>query len=254
MKTLYNYIMEAREYFNPKFGPEEVKVLFTGMAEEDEFDEELLRMICPAGMDPDTVNAILTAYFYSKSGMGGKVTDAGCEKFLDMIRRQPVERIKRIVGAGSEGMIYDIGDGKILKVIFDTDFLGSNIRMIKSFRGMIGKKFRTLPNVYKVTDTYIIREDVKPSTLKCVKYYTVATTKYPGLESVGKTLERAVADNERSVVEPLVPEEAREVMDWLYDLRGELDTIGVKVERNFGDFKSANLGETKDGRVVYFDW
>ena len=254
MKTLYEYVTEAREYFNPKFGLEEVKVLFAGMAEDDEFDEEILRMICPAGMDLDTIDAILTAYFYSKSGMGGKVTDAGCEKFLDMIKHQPVERIKRIVGAGGEGMIYNIGDGKVLKVIFDTDFLGSNAKMIKSLRSMVGKTFRTLPNVYKVTDTYIIREDVKPTTSKCANYYTVATTKYPNLESVGKTLERAVADNQRSVVEPLVPEEARGVMDWLYDLRDELDAIGVKVEHNFGDFRPANLGETKDGRVVYFDW
>lgn len=256
MKTLFDYIVEAREYFNPEFGLEEIKALFTSIEQDDEFDEEILNILCPAGMNVNALDAILTAYFYSKSGMAGKVTDAGCQKFLDMIKKQPVDRIKRILGAGGEGMIYDIGNNRILKVFFDTDFLGDMVRNLKSLKSMVGKHFETLPDIYKVTDTYLIRENVVPATKKCLKYYSIATTKYPGLEDVGGTMERGFARGEYYTVNTAVPKtkDVQEVRKWLLALRKDLASIGINIERNYGDFKPANLGETKDGRVVYFDW
>lgn len=256
MKTLLDYILEAREYFNPDVELEDVMLLFTSMAKDDEFDETLLSMMCPAGIDEDTLDAILTAYFFSKSGMGGKVTKEGCQKFLDMVKKQPLERIKRILGAGSEGMIYNIGDGKVLKMIFDTDFLGDRTKQVNAYKSMVGKKFKTLPNVYKATDEYIIRDNVSPSTKKCMQYYSIATTKYPGLEDVGGTMEKGFARGKIYDVNMAVPKtkDVQEVRKWLLALRSELAAIGINIEMNYGDFKPANLGETKDGRVVYFDW
>lgn len=256
MKTLIDYILEAREYFNPEIDIDDVMLLFTGMAEDDEFDETLLGAYCPAGMDESTLDAILTAYFYSKSGMGGKVTKEGCQKFLDMIKKQPVDRIKRILGAGGEGMVYNLGDNKVLKVMFDTDFMGDKSRYIKTYKSMVGKHFETLPDIYKVTDDYIIREEVRPDTTKCRNYYRIATTKYPGLEDVGGTMERGFARGNTYDVNVAVPKtkEVQEVRKWLLSLRKDLSSIGINIRMNYGDFKSANLGETKDGRVVYFDW
>lgn len=256
MKTLLDYIREAREYFNPEFGIEEVKTLFMGMYDDDEFDDVLLKNLCPHNMDVRALDAILTAYFYSKTGMGGKVTDETCRKFLDMIHKQPVDRIKRILGAGGEGMVYDLGNNRILKIIFDTDFVGSNTQTLATYRRMVGKYYKTLPNIYKVTKNFIIRENVEPATTKCRKYYEVATTRYPGLEKFGGTMERCFALGKADVFDTVVPKtkETEEVGKWLLDLIADLESIGTSIEGNLGDFKPANLGETKDGRVVYFDW
>lgn len=260
MKTLLDYIFEAREYFNPEVELEDVMLLFTSMAKDDEFDETLLSMMCPAGIDEDTLDAILTAYFFSKSGMGGKVTKEGCQKFLDMVKKQPLERIKRILGAGAEGMVYDLGDNKVLKimfdVLFDVNLLGERTRHINAYKSMVGKHFKTLPDIYKVTDNYIIRENVKPATTKCREYFRIATTKYPGLEDVGGTMERGFARGKLYDVNIAVPKtkKVQEVRKWMITLRSELAAIGIKIVTNYGDLKPDNLGETKDGRVVYFDW
>lgn len=256
MKTLLDYILEAREYFNPEVELEDVMLLFTSMAKDDEFDETLLSMMCPAGIDENTLDAILTAYFFSKSGMGGKVTKEGCQKFLDMVKKQPLERIKRILGAGGEGMVYNLGDNKVLKMMFDVDFLGDRDKYIATCKSMIGKHFETLPDIYKVTGDYVIREDVKPATAKCKEYYKIATTRYPGLEEIGGTMEKGFARGKIYDVNMAVPKtkDVQEVRKWLLALRRDLKAIGINIEVNYGDFKPANLGETKDGRIVYFDW
>ena len=253
MKTLFEYISESREYLNPEFGIEEVRVLFTGMADDDEFDEELLAGLCPPGMSTNTLGAILSAYFYSKSGMGGKVTDETCQKFLDMIRKQPVDRIKRILGAGGEGMVYDIGNNRVIKVIFDTNFVGNRDETINQFRRMKGKHFTTLPEVYKVTDNYIIREAIDVYTKKVKDFYTLCCS------HVGKgllSLECMVAQHREAeaLQNESISKEQKQTIEWLVTCREELKSIGYKVSGNFGDFRLANIGETKDGKIVYFDW
>ena len=256
MKTLIDYILEAREYFNPEVELEDVMLLFTSMAKEDEFDETLLNMFCPPSIDINTLDNILTAYFFSKSGMNGKVTKDGCQKFLDMVKKQPLERVRRILGAGGEGMIYDLGDNKVMKMMFDVDFLGDRSKHFEAFKSMVGKRFETLPNIYKVTKNFIIREDVTPYTPKCKNYYNIATTRYPGLEDVGGTMEKGFARGKIYDVNVAVPKtkEVQEVRKWMLALRRELSSVGMDIRVNYGDFKLANLGETKDGRVVYFDW
>ena len=253
MKTLFDCILEAREYLNPEFGIEEVRVLFDGMVENDEFDEELLAGLCPPSMSTNTLEAILSAYFYSKSGMGGKVTDETCQKFLDMIRKQPVDRIKRILGAGGEGMVYDIGNNRVIKVIFDTNFVGNRDETLNQFRRMKGKHFTTLPEVYKVTDSYIIREAINVYTKKVKDFYTLCGSRI-GKDSL--SLERIVAQyREAEALEnESISEEQKQVIEWLVTCREELKSIGYNISGNFGDFRLANIGETKDGRVVYFDW
>lgn len=256
MKTLLDYIQEAREYFSQEFNIEEIKTLFMGMYENDEFDEELMKELCPYNMDVRTLTAIMTAYFYSKTGMGGKVTDETCQRFLDMIHKQPVDRIKRILGAGGEGMVYDLGNNRIMKMVFDTDFVGSSANTLKTYMKMVGNHYKTLPNIYKVTKNFIIRENVVPATTKCRKYYDVATTRYPGLDRFGGTMEQCFAHGKAIEFNAIVPKtkETEEVGKWLLNLISDLKSIGVSIENNLGDFKPANLGETKDGRVVYFDW
>lgn len=265
MKGLFDFITEKREYFNPEVTLDTLKRIFQEIDEDDVMSEESFNEIRSA-LEPMfaggrsfnrwDISGILMAYFYSQRGMGGKYNTQKAHEFMDMLRRQPLDRIKRILGAGGEGMVYDLGNGSVLKVLWDVDFLSSRKHMLQILRDMLGKHFETLPDIYKVTDEYIIREDCTPDTRKCHRYYDIATTKFPGLEKVGGTMEQGIARGYIYDVNVAVPKtkEVQEVRRWLLRLKKELASVGYEPTTNFGDFKPANLGETKDGRVVYFDW
>ena len=265
MKNLKEYILEAREYFKPEVSLDTLKRIFQEIDEDDVMSDESFNEIRSA-LEPLFTNGrsfnrwdisgILMAYFYSQRGMDGKYDTRKAKEFMDMLRKQPLDRIKRILGAGGEGMVYDLGNGSILKVLWDVDFMSSKKHMLRILRGMLGKHFETLPDIYRVTDEYIIREDCTPGTRKCHRYYDIATTEFPGLEKVGYTMERGIARGNIYDVNMAVPKtkEVQEVLQWLLNLRKELTTVGYEPTTNFGDFKPANLGETKDGRVVYYDW
>ena len=141
-----------------------------------------------------------------------------------------------------------------MKLVFDTEFLGPVDMRV--FRKMIGHPHDTLPNVYKVTHNLIIREDCEPNTPKCQLYYGVATERWKELSDIGLTLERVIAQgNEHQAMKLLGGDKIiKEVGNWLIQLRKDLESIGVNVDGNLGDFRLSNLGETKDGRVVFFDW
>ncbi len=264
MKTLLDYIFEAREYFNPNIPFEVIdnvfKIYFApDDAEPDDHEVDIyneLKQWLPKNINSSILLGILMVYWYSENGMKNHYSKDGVERFVKFITSQPISRVEKIIGAGSEGLVIQIGNGKVMKILFDTDFMSSNKRTLETMKRMIGKHFETLPDIYKVTGNYVIREDVKPATAKCREYFRIATTKYSGLEDVGGTMERGFARGKIYDVNIAVPKtkEIQEVRKWLLKLRNELYTIGMEIKNNYGDFKPANLGETKDGRVVYFDW
>ena len=142
---------------------------------------------------------------------------------------------------------------KVMKILFDTDFLSTNRFVLATMRKMIGQKYETLPNVYKVTRNIIIRDDITPSTPKCQEYYKISRTKFGDCPY---SLERLIAQGDYAKALEITGEKEKPAVEWLQVLKQELQSLGIISEKdtNLGDFKPANLGETKDGKVVYFDW
>lgn len=263
MKTLFEYLLEAREYFNPNIPFEVIDNVFKTYfapddAEPDEHEMDIyneLKQWLPKNIDHSVLFGILMAYWYSENGMRYHYSKEGVEKFITMITSQPISRVEKILGAGSEGLVIQIGDGKVMKILFDTDFLSSNKFVLNTMKKMIGKEYETLPNIYKVTKNIIIRDDATPNTAKCQEYFKIATTKFDDCQY---TLERLIAQGELAKAFEVTGRKmkTKPVVKWLQQLKKELQSIGVVPEKgnNLGDFKLANFGETKDGRVVYFDW
>lgn len=263
MKTLFEYITETREYFSPEIPFERIDFVFKtyfapsdAEPEEHEFDiYGELEPWLPKNIGPGTLLGILMAYWYSENGMGYHYSEEGVGKFMKLITSQPLSRVEKILGAGSEGLVIHIGGDKVMKILFDTDFLGSNKKMLSTLRNMIGKRFETLPNVYKVTKNIIIRDDVMPDTPLCREYHKIATTKF---DNCKYTLERLIAQGDLTQAYEVTGRnmKAKKVIKWLWALRKDLISIGALQENslNLGDFKPMNLGETKDGRIVCFDW
>lgn len=261
MRTLFEYILEAREYFNPNIPFDRIDFVFKtyfapddAEPEEHEFDiyNELNEWL-PKNIDHGTLLGILMAYWYSENGMKYHYSKEGVEKFIKLITSQPLSRVEKILGAGGEGMVVQIGDGKVMKILFDTDFLSSNKFVLNTMRKMIGHKYETLPNIYKVTKNIIVRDEVTPNTHKCQEYYKIAKTKFG---DGPYTLERLIAQGDFAKALEVTGGKEKPVIEWLQVLKQELQSLGIISEKstNLGDFKPANLGETKDGKVVYFDW
>ena len=260
MKTLYDYILEAREYFNPDISLNDVRKIFDFIANDGFFNDmpdDLVDKFSIYSVNPKVMFDIISAYYYSKSGMHGKVTDEGCKKFLKMIRKQPLERIKRILGAGGEGMVYDLGNNRVLKILFDTDWMGCNLQTIETMKRMIGKKFETLPQIYKVTKNFIIRENCKPNTPRVKRFHDIATKKQFHDDKVSYENLVAGGHSDKALVMARTKEE-KDVINWLIRCCEELRSVGYNPGEDgintIGDFRPANLGETKDGRIIYFDW
>jgi len=260
MRTLFEYIQEAREYFNPDISLDDVKEIFQCIADDLFFDDlspEIVGKISVYSKEPKMIFDIMSVYYYSKSGMAGKLTDAGCSKFMDMIRKQPMSRIQRILGVGGEGMVYDLGNGRVMKLLFDTDWMGDNARTLEMTRNMIGKKFTTLPNIFKVTKNFIIREGCTPNTSRIRKFYDIATEKrfHDGNVSFENLV---VGGHQEKALALASTKEEKEVVEWLIKCCEELRSVGYNPGEDgvnaIGDFRTANLGETKDGRIIYFDW
>lgn len=255
MKALHDFILESRDYFNPNISIEKLEFIFQTYfaGDEDPYDHEVdiyneLKPWLPKNITAGILSGILIAYWYSKKGMNHQYSKAGVEKFIQFITSQPLARVEKILGVGSEGMVIELDKNKVIKILFDTDFMNSNESVLSTMRNMVCKHFETLPRIHKVTKHYIIRENVTPNTKRVNDFYSISQTKV--FESL--TLEQCVARHLEAGLN-LTPEQ-KDVKNWLVICREELTSIGHKIELNFGDFRPANLGETKDGRIVYFDF
>lgn len=169
-----------------------------------------------------------------------------------------IDEALRKLGQGAEGTVYDLGDGRVKKVFHNGKVPVSYQLLLAATKyGAI----ETLPKVYEVGDDYIIREDCTPNTPLCKKYWKVITWK--PFTNDKRLLWQMVRDGEwwydfetgkggthiRMAIHGLTGD----VIHWMLRLQYELSQVcGDKA--GLGDLAEKNLGETKDGRVVMFDF
>jgi hypothetical protein len=273
MKSLKDYLIEAREYFNTdNITIEDIRILTQyGNTLRYGPDDEWLAVynkIWPVkSMNPIAGWCLFTAYYTSKQGMGKHFTEDGARKLLDILKKQPLDRLEKILGAGAQGMVYDLGDNKVMKMFIDIPKCKLNY-VLKSTKKMIGKQFSTLPTIYRSTSWYYIREGIipGPKSKKCKKIMdTLSYENWPesgvylGITGaiVGKDINSI--DEFESKFRPIrssgsvSANQKKEALQWLITCFNELKSINVELDSGFGDFRLDNLGETVDGRVVYHD-
>ena len=168
-----------------------------------------------------------------------------------------VEALGTRLGKGAEGVVYDIGDGKVRKV-FKRGNVPLAYQLLKAATdyGVI----QCLPKVYEVGDDYIIRENCKPNTPKCKEYYKISQTAiYNDSDKLywevlnGNYWYDPDKDNYFSNIKGIIRGKQQEVMQWLCRLKYELSQVCGE-RAGLGDFGLKNLGETNDGRVVLMDF
>lgn len=168
-----------------------------------------------------------------------------------------VEALKKL-GSGEEGTVYDIGDGRIKKV-FKRGNVPLAYQLLKAATdyGVI----QCLLKVFEVGDDYIIRENCKPRTSKCKKYFD--TLQAIPFENSNDNLYWMIMNDTwywdpdkecvKSKIRMATTKIQTEVIEWATRLKYELSQICGE-RAGLGDFGLKNLGETNDGRVVLMDF
>lgn len=170
-----------------------------------------------------------------------------------------IEESLKKLGKGEEGTVYDLGDGRVKKV-FSRGRVPIPWQLLHQ-ACQAGVEIEALPRVFEVGDDYIIREDCTPNTPKCKEYYKLSqTSPWVGHDSAMRLVLDGhywyeadhlgrVCTNIRGIIRGKIGD----VIDWLAHLKYELSQI-CGDRAGLGDFALKNLGETKDGRVVMFDF
>lgn len=170
-----------------------------------------------------------------------------------------IEESFKSLGKGEEGEVFDLGDGRVKKV-FKRGRVPLPWQLLYQACQM-GVEIEALPKVFEVGDDYIIREDCTPNTSKCKSIYkTSQSVPFPksGPDTIYQlvydghwwyTPEEGLRTNIRWALKGIV----KDTVNFLVHLKYELSQI-CGDRAGLGDFALKNLGETKDGRVVMFDF
>lgn len=169
-----------------------------------------------------------------------------------------IDEALRKLGKGEEGTVYDLGDGRVKKV-FSRGHVPIPWQLLHK-ACQFGADIIALPKVYEVGNDYIIREDCTPNTAKCKAIYKTSQF-VPFPKSGPETIHQLVLDgmwwytpeNSGTKVRWALKGIVKDTIHFLTHLKYELSQI-CGDRAGLGDFALKNLGETKDGRVVMFDF
>lgn len=192
------------------------------------------------------------------------------------IQQIPKDRLDRTLGSGSSGFALEIDKDKVIKWFYVGETLDVDIDEIQNnkvfYTYCLRHKSKVFPQVYKVTDQYVVMERLRTGTKKCKEYFKVGnedldkkygikaddTTRlnWVNLQSIANYLTGNVfyGDPEFSNLDvdsfynQLDPRE-KKVFDWFIKVGEE----SVKGNLIVGDFKTSNLGERKNGDIIWFD-
>lgn len=179
----------------------------------------------------------------------------------DLLERLPKNRLDRVLGAGSYGIVLDLND-KVIKWFHKNTPMENRDR--KFYEYCLRHRTSVFPEIYKVGKNFVIMEKLKTGTQKCKlydqwigfspKYKT--TFKPKELKGKEADLEFCVKNYEKysSQIDDYLfkaTTQVREIFDWLMRVRDEYWKIFPG--DGFGDLREANIGERNNGDMVWFD-
>ena len=171
------------------------------------------------------------------------------------------------LGSGCAGEVFDIGSGKVLKRIDDPS---EQLSEINKFYEYCSKHNTVVfPKVYEYDENYVVTEKLSPVTDKCILYADLVCN-YNGKEWLELDIPDSWVKKKSSffiidVIKKLSGDKLSKTEDaikklssshwevylWIKEVYNILKKIGIDWYQT--DFKHENLGERKNGEVVWFD-
>lgn len=245
MKPLIDYILEARERVGKlPFTREQFKEFIKAV---DDFDDD-----SDAWKD---VEAAVTSAYGEKAWMGfkgwceGTQYGSDVDGMYDILCNLPKNRIEKILGAGSYGAAIELSNGLVCKLFHKNTPMEPTDR--KFFEYCLKNKSNVFPDVKKLGSNFVVMEKLAIETPKCKLYDSYLGFK--GKKIDGKTIEdyAKLIFKKKDVDRSIFDEEQLEILDWAVEALTRLhDATGYD---SFSDLRLINIGERKDGSIIWFD-
>jgi hypothetical protein len=245
MKTLLQYIIEARTRISLPFSYDELYDVCK--------DRDMVSIREFANKYLGKYGHRVVSVFVELLGIvtGEDLSKRSIRKFYDRIQSMPVDRLN-ITGYGSEGFVYDIGND-IIKIYYSGKLPDDVMRLAELSKRT---ELYALPKIKRSGKSWIMRENYKTNTKKVKDFYTIlfGSTEYDMYDYPEDCIYSKYLDGETYDKSGYTDDE-KEVIDWLDSLDYELrEFVGPKYSADRADLTLKNLGESKDGRIVLFDW
>lgn len=248
MKSLLTYLEEARETVGKlPFTLDQFKKFLVAL-ENFEDDTEAWQ----------TVEKAVTNTYGEKVWRGfmgwceGTQYKTEAEDMYRILQNMPKNRIERILGAGSYGAAVELSNGKVCKIFHKNRDMEKTDR--EFFEYCMTHKTNVFPTVHKLGKKFVIMDKLAMNTPKCKKYdqyLKVNGKKFNGMDI--EQIAKQVIEKDKKIDKVIakLDDEAKEVLDWSVDALTHLKAaVGWD---SFSDMRLANIGERKDGAIIWFD-
>ena len=242
MKTLYDCLLETRETVK-------MHIPF------DLFDSFMRDAIIDMNYDDsewwkpmrelvtDLYGAKVWRWFYGfcESYLQVK-SEMSIEQFYDNIKRVPLDRFERVIGAGSEGIVLDVNDDKVIKISYSKTFGKTEA---KFYEYCSKHKSNVFPVIYKLGKNWCVMEKLEPHTKKCNDYIKTIEDRTTGFRFISDICKGILPDTST------FSDIQKEVYDWCIAVKTEMEDN--KISEYPGDLGINNIGERSNGDIVFFD-
>lgn len=156
------------------------------------------------------------------------------EELYKYLEQLPLDRFKRIVGGGSEGILLELDDKKLLKIFYQLDIPKFSKLMIP-----LNKESKYFPKIYKLGSNWFVIEKLQVHTQKCKNYINI-------IDEYGWIISNNLKDQDISNLNKL----EKEVYEWC------VECSKIMISNKIGwpsDLCINNIGERSNGDIVFFD-
>jgi hypothetical protein len=258
MKSLYDYINEARELLGAlPFTREQFKEYLIAASDYD--DESEIWQFMERTIT-DTYGEKAWSGF--KGWCEGNAYGSDADELYNILTKLPKNRIARVLGAGSFGAAIEIGDNKVCKLFHKNTPMEP--RDIKFYKYCEGRKSDVFPRVFKLGSNFVVMEKINMNTDKCKLYNSYLgmspKVKFDGIcmEKLLKGMRNPSIITKRDfqkytkLVNAFTAEQ-KEIYNWGWAiLDGLKEAIGS--DDSLLDLRLANIGErVGSGEIIFFD-
>lgn len=165
------------------------------------------------------------------------------EEFYNSLCNIPTDRIKRVLGSGSNAIVIDQKD-RIMKIYYGPKIKGTDEPF---YRWCHENESKVFPKVYKIGKNWCTLEKLKINTPKCKLYMDIidGNGPYNYISDINKG--RKLKDTTKLSKDQL------EVYNWCWEIKETMDKINSKYISYPGDLVINNIGERDNGEIVFFD-
>lgn len=246
MKTLYKYILESRKRLNElSFDID----LFTHFMEDAiidmNYDDSKYWGLMKDNIIKNYGNKVWR-WFYGWCESYLEIQNrTSIEEFYNSIKNTPLDRINRVIGAGSNGIVLTFND-RVIKIFYEDKIKSIDEPFIKYCYNRDSKVF---PKVYKIGKNWCVMERLKTHTDKCILYMDIIDNcKIDGFDFIS-----SIAKGKHIKSPSKLSEEQLEVYEWCISVKKEMENINSKYISYPGDLVLNNIGERDNGDIVFFD-